>query len=544
MPNSLYAMSPAEIEILKAGSMDPNIVMGYFFKQPGQELGWQFDHKFDSDSRWQEDMCLAEQTFIVVIGGVSTGKTLGVGMAAAYLGMITPDFKFLNIARESWQSALMYSAILEHAQGTPFEKLITASPQRPYPKIILEYMIGVRHIRSTLEFMSIGEKEDATNIFSWRGDWLNVDEAGRLDNLAEVTGNLSTRGTGSTPRGRPYMGRMSLISNPWENPELWQLFDIAVADSADSLAINVETKGNRNTTEKQIKQILKLVPERDRERFLTGKRPEGRGTYFSREAVDSCTSQALSEIYRDLGNKNDPSFIMTTAPQLGTWHLQVPRKEGRIYFLLGDPGTGVAPARNAPVVMVFDVTDVPNRSATMVALYWGNGNNSIMPWTTQLLEWIDYYKPIFAGCDSTSTQKNMAEIISLEYIDGKGKSVGRVTPMDFSGGHKYTYLTSLRLGLETQLLQWPHICLGLSSQLRNYEPALDRTAAAKLPQDLVATLAMVAFAIRAQYGLLKEEESDQDDGEGASNPQGGRRTGRESPPVGRTPRDSAGRAQS
>ena len=511
--NNLYVMSPAEIEILKAGAEDPTIIMDYFSRRPGAEHGWRFDYNFTDEGKWQKEMCQASQTFIVCIAGISTGKTIGVGMAAATHCILTPDFKFLNVAREAWQSQLMYNAILEHSAGTLLEKLITSSPKRPYPMIVFEYMLEGIHIRSTMEFMSIGEKEDAANIFSWRGDWINIDEAGRLDDLGTIVANLSTRGTGATPGGRSYLGRISLITNPWDNPDLWILFDMAAADPENSLALNIDTSANQNTTKKQIEQIIKInrmvIGSGDIDRFLTGKRPEGRGTYFPKPVVEMCSSKSLSANILNGVKNGDSNYEMQQMAQLGAYFFKTPRRDGRLYFLLGDPGTGAPPARNAYVVMVVDVTDAgEGKPATLVAMSWGNGGGRIEPFVDQVIEWIKYYHPIIAGVDSTGPQKNTAEIISLDRIYGKNFSVSSLTPMDFSGGNRMKYLSSLRIILEQGKILWPHISIGIGSQLKNYDPIVDRNPNAKLAQDLVATLAMVAYAIHTQYGIFDTEEGD------------------------------------
>ena len=545
MANKVYVMTPAEIDILEAGKDDPNLILDYFTRRPGQEHGWRFDTNFTEDGKWQLAMCQASQTFIVVIGGVGSGKTVGVGLAGVTHCILTPSFKFLNIARESWQSMLMYSAIIEHAQGTLLEKLIINFPRRPYPMIVIEYIVNGVAVRSTMEFMSIGEKEDATNIFSWRGDWINIDEAGRLDDLADIVANLSTRGTGVTPDGRPYLGRMSLISNAWENPDLWTLFDMAEADPEDALAINVETRDNKNVTEKQIKQILKLnkiTVGGDIDRYLTGKRPEGHAGYFGKNAIATCTSSILTDGFKEALKADRDNNDYEILPHLGMFYYKRAPQRGRVYFLVGDPGIGSAPARNAPVCMVFDVTDMPKGAATLAALWWGSGGNSITPWTDLMVEWIQLYKPLFAGADSTGPQKNTAELISLNYIYGKGFSVSEITPMDFSGSRRYTYLIALRLTLEAGMIMWPHACTGIGAQLRHYDPIVDRSPNSKLAQDLVATLAMASFAIRAHYGLFGSEEGN-NASEGGTEISGfGRRSRDENAWSHRTQRSSAGRA--
>jgi len=193
---------------------------------------------------------------------------------------------------------------------------------------------------------------------------------------------------------------------------------------------------------------------------------------------------------------------------MGTFFFKQPRIDGRQYFVTGDPGTGAAPARNAPCIIVYDVTDAPATSS-IVGFWWGNGGGSIMPFLEKLIEFIDDYRPIFAGIDNTGPQKSTAELISNEHIYGKNKSVPTITGLDFSGNKRYSYLVALRLSLEAKMIIWPSILSGISIQLKNYDPILDKTTG-KLAQDIVATLAMGAFAIRAYYGVFSQEDGDQD----------------------------------
>lgn len=447
----------------------------------------------------------------------NTGKSLGVIMSAAYFSVMLPDFRFLNIAKDANQAKITYQLLIEQMDGTLFQKMVTSFPQRPYPQIVIEYMRGKEHVKAILSFFGLGDSGDATNVFSNRYDWMNVEEAGLIDNLSEVITNLSTRATGATAKGRTYMGRMSLISNAWPNPELWRMFDTAAFDNEEGLAINVDTRSNKSVTERQIKNSLALTPEEDYDRFMTGKRPENTGRYFMSDTIKLGESDIMHEILMKAYQDKDEAYKVKYHPHIGIFNYRIPRKQGRIYFEVGDPGTGQAPNRNAPCIMVWDVTDFasddPNvqKYATLQAFYWGNGYGSIMPFVNQGLEWLDYYKPIFFGIDSTSTQKNMAEILNLQFIQQKGKSVEGITGLDFSAGKRYAMLIALRLSLEAGILQWPKSAIGISSQLGAYDPLLDRAAASKLAQDIVATMSMSAFAIRARFNLIEEEEDHTDD---------------------------------
>ena len=77
--------------------------------------------------------------------------------------------------------------------------------------------------------------------------------------------------------------------------------------------------------------------------------------------------------------------------------------------------------------------------------------------------------------------------------------------MDFSGSKKSWYLHALRLSLEGRRLTWAKNIVGIRSQLTNYDPARDD----KIAQDIVATLSMVAFAVRMYFHVDLEELQEQ-----------------------------------
>jgi hypothetical protein len=504
----LHVMTEAELEILAASVEHPNIFFDYWFRKPGREHGWQLDYNFEDAGKWQEEFCMASQSFIVCIAGISTGKTLGAIMSAAYFATLSQYFKFMNVAPTARQSVFMYQALLEQAEGTPFWDLISSYPKRPWPQISIEYMVGNRKHSSLLEMTSLGESGDASHIFSYRGDWINIEEAGQVQGLGEVVSNLVTRLTGSTAEGRPYLGRLSIISNPWENVELWQLYDMAAADEEDGLIFNIDTRANKNTTEKQVKFALKWIPQDLHAKFMTGDRPLGKGTYFPAMIVDSCCNSALTDTVRNGVKEKIPGYEFEELPHMGMFFFKTPKRDGRIYFILGDPGTGTAPSRNAPTLGVFDVTDAP-KLTTLVAFWWGNGGGSIMPMVTRIMEWTDYYKPIMVAVDNTGPQKSTAELLTEDYIRGQKKSIETIYGLDFSGGKKYSYLVALRLLMESHSLIWPSACSGIKSQLVTYDPVLDKTRSGKLAQDIVAMLAMAAFSIRVYYNFNQEEDGEE-----------------------------------
>lgn len=511
---NIYQLAPHEVEIMRASASDPNIFFEYWCKKPGLDP-FQLDYKFEEGAKWQKDFCMAEQSLIVAICGIATGKTLACGMSAFYHGSITPYFKFMNVGHELMQAKFMYDEILAYTEGTRAEQLIWKKPAAPHPKIVIAYKIGDVKVTSTLDFQSAGEASDALQLFSYRGDWINIEEAGRFNNLEEIVSRLTTRLTGASASGRPYMGRLSVISNPIDNPQLWSLFDRAVDDPENAATFMIDTNQNKNVTDKQLAAQLRNIPEEEQDFYLSGKRPEGRGAFFSRKLVQKCESDLLSEKLREGIVSNEDGWRGVYDSVLGYYDWKFPRRDNHSYIVVGDPGTGKAPLRNAPAIMAFDVTDAP-RINTICGMWWGNGMGRITSWIEHLLEFMAFYRPDFVGVDSTASQKNMAEVINMEYVTDQGYSVNQITGMDFSGIRKLQYLVSSRVTFELGALAYPSIATGISSQLKSYDIVEDRSTTSKLAQDLVCCVAMGTFASRALYPPVPPEDDDKQDDKGES----------------------------
>lgn len=498
-------LTPTEIEICKRAQEDPDIFTDYFFRPYGEEHGFKFDNNFDEEGAWQKILHSASQKDITVIGGFGTGKTMGVAMSACTWATLTSDFKFLNVGPQAWQAQQMYDLILLTARNTRFEALIWEKPRRPHPKIIIRYKIGATVYESSLEFMSVDK--DATGILSWEGDWLHIDEAGLLDNLEQVIINVGSRLRG-TVRGRTRLGRFSMTSNSWDNFYLWYYFDQAVSDPENFLSIVVSSRHNHNVTEEQLKRMLARIPEDERQRFIDGTRPEGRGSFFERNTIYACEVPHEIEMVQQYQREGKTGYKVEKLHGAGVTYYIKPKEDNRVYMVFGDPGTGGAPARNAPVLMCWDVTDFPNLPARLSAFYWGNGEGKIGPFINQLMNFINIFQPVYAGIDSTGTQKNMNYLINEFALKKNYESRGdRIIPvnaiagLDFSGPKKVSYLHAARLLIESNLLAWPKDIVGIRSQLSNYDFESDK----KIAQDIVATIAMSAHAIRMWFHVTPEE---------------------------------------
>jgi hypothetical protein len=380
---------------------------------------------------------------------------------------------------------------------------------------------------STMEFMSIDK--NAQGILSWEGDWLNIDESGQMDNLEEIIRNVGSRLRGSI-RGRERLGRFSMMSNSWDNYYLWYYFDLAQGDPDNFLSMVISSRHNHNITKKQLERMLARIPKDERERFIDGTRPEGRGQFFDKQSVYDCENDD-GLFVREMAEMGKKHYRFEKLYGAGPVFYQEPPSPGSITVFLGDPGVGEAPRRNAPVWIGWEVSLFPKKPARLIYFWWGNGGGRISPFIEKMISIKELYNPIFMGMDSTGTQKNMAILIN-EYIMQRKKidenevfihnevleetSIPKVVGLDFSGTKKITYLHACRLFIEGKLFSFPKVIIGIRSQLSNYDPEKDGKTS-NLPQDIVATLGMSAHTIRGLFNVdpadfIEEffEESDED----------------------------------
>lgn len=497
----VYEMTPEDIDVLRRSASDPNLFFAHFFKKPDMDRPFQLDYK--QEIPWQEDFCMMSQKMAVIIAGVSTGKSVTTILSACFFSTHLRGFKFYNIAQEQKQANLMYHILLDFSEDTLFEKLIVASATRPYPYFEIAFRMNGSVWRSKFEMLTLGDHTDAKHINGIRGDWINIEEAGLVEYLHNTVNDMRGRLTGSTSHGRPFLGRLSLISNPIDNPEMWTYFEMAVANP-EWFALNINTDNNKNNSQEQIDLILETIPIDEQESYLTGQRPSNTGGYFSTSSIEAGKSEMMSLMLQNEEYKKDPWFTCQSSPALGVYHYKFPRQDMRTYYILGDPGIGAAPFRNAPVLGCFDTTDAP-RHVSLMALWWGNGGGSIQPFVNMLVQWIDYYKPIWAGVDNTATQKNMAELMNVAHIEGKGKSITNISGLDFSGGRKPAFLNALKLRLEARMFSWPHVARGIGIQLGKYDPQKDTGVTSNLAQDICCVFSMAAFAISSSYSFMDDD---------------------------------------
>jgi hypothetical protein len=487
--NSRYRLSDGDIELFKRAS-DPhngvgiNYFLAYYFKRELKPWQWYSHH--------------ASQKDLTVLGGVGSGKTTGMGLSYAAMAAMSPRFAFMNLAPTAWQSKIMADIIVQEASGNPFEQFIKRYATRPYPVIELESdYIG----RSTLYFMSAAD--DARRIQGIEVDAINIDEAGQILNPFQLMGMIASRMRGTVPLGvggkrRERVKRLSMVTASYlEAPAwLWERMDLYFADPENFLSLSVPSAKAETLSEEDLELYRRRIPEDQQAALMDAERPLGSGFHFSLETVEPCEDMTLNRIiqYHLLEKeKPTPDWTYEETPGCACIKYEKPREQFRRYWMAGDPGQGNPPRRNAPVVIVLDITNFPDGPAEMVYFDWIFGRGSYEPFKVSYKHAWDKYRPERAFVDSTGAQALWDEEILLSMgIWAEGMSFATL---------KNAYLTALVQMVQRQKITFPYI-QGIRSQLVKYDIANDL----KLAQDIVATLMMLAFALRSELWTDFEEK--------------------------------------
>jgi hypothetical protein len=400
-------------------------------------------------------------------------------MSAIVWATLLPDFKFLDVAPTAGQAYQMYEKLKTEIEGSMFEPLTWKMVEKPWPKIQIRYKHanGVLH-NSILEFMSAAD--NAVRIKNYEGDWVNLDQAEEVPELLETIGPLGTRVRGQI-KGRDRMGRLSLLANSEDNPELWYIFEMAEDYPKTYWSRQIASRSNKNITPSQMAAFIRRLgndPKRIAQ-HLEGERPLGKGEVFPGTLVEPCIDDSLDAIMDHNLQAETPGFELLRHREAGTVVWRLPPEKDRTYVVCGDPGQSHPPLRNAPVVMTWDATDYPNTPMTLRAFWWGDGGGKYEPWVNQMLLWLGEYRALNGAYDSTGGQKVHSEM-----------SFGRfsnVWPIDMSGIKKHSYINTLKLLLMKKRIRIPRGIKGITYQLGKY-----RLPDERLPQDLVSTLLVLA----------------------------------------------------
>lgn len=487
----LYKLTPEDWDIFGKAQSNGSYFSSYYLREPDQTQGWIFDDNIDPP--WQLAVHHASQTTLTIIGGMGSGKTGAVAVSSLIWAATLPNFKFLCVAPTAQQAQQMYSFLITTVQGTLFEERFMAREPTAgnQPRIYIDYLLpNGRKVSSLMEFLSASD--DAVRIKNYEGDMVVLDQAEMMENLNDTISKLGTRLRGKV-KGRYRLGRLVLIANAEDNPELWYIFDLAEEIPTEFLSVAASTYSNHNLTERQVRNFEQRLGNDAAaiEQHLIGNRPMGAGIEFSANLVKGMLDDTLDSVMTNAINLELPGYVMKRdefkKADITEWSM--PPEEDRVYYVIGDPGTGHPPGRNSPVIRVWDVTGYPDAPAVLRAFWWGNGGGKYAPWLDQFKFYIEQYHALLGAYDATAGQKVISETSFLQ--------LDNVVPIDMGGIKKKSFITLLKLMMQSNRLKTPAHIKG-----QNYQYSKYRLPDEKLSQDIVAC--DLVFV-----GLLKSEGFDE-----------------------------------
>lgn len=426
------------------------------------------------------------------LAGIAGSKTLGVAMSYLVDCLSIPYFGALNTSVTSVQAELVFDMITGWIEGNPrLEHLIDNISLRPFPVIEFKNF-------SYFHFRTAGK--DARFIRGSEYDRINYDEAG-LDYEGLSLKTLRGRLRGKRPDETTRMARLDVTTSPTDAPWLQERFnkgckghDTAELDLYRSIRSTIYE--NIHLTREQIRLMEADYTDELIDVELRALFPDYGMTTFPRTHIEDCTSYELNDLMtmavRPEDGKVKAGWYVVEHHRYGIVHWEIPPEGNGVYIAAGDPGTGEPPKRNAPCIMVARVDVEP---WDIVYFDWISGKGSYNPFLRSFKYAIDLYNPILKGIDSTGTQKALAELA----FENNGIVV---EGLNFQRD-KDAMLNALSIAITNHQFRWPFI-QGLIKQVRRYKREDDKPAA-HIPQDIVMTLAELAFLCRWLPSELESE---------------------------------------
>lgn len=440
---------------------------------------------------WQKRVYHATEPEITIIGGVGCGKTDLDAMTLFAHACMIPNYRGYNIAPKMLQANEVYKHILSNCQETiAWKRWVTSYPQKPYPKIVIQNdYVG----ESTIEILSV--EHEPKKVLTLEGDEIFVDQAEAFtDNFEELISSLGTRLRGQI-HGRTRLGRLALIANSDDNPDLWYRFDMGEHEPKIYLSLAPTSWDNPYLTKTQLADMQRRVggDAQSIAQKMGAERPIGSGEHFPASVVKLCMNTDLNDIMDtqlalpiDHPQKYD-GFIKEEQDKVGIHIWEMPPDKNRVYIVIGDPGQGNPPGRNSAPIMVWDITDFPTKPAVLRAFHWPFCHGSYWPFLNTFEDLVKRYKAYTRnGFDSTGYAKGFDELaFNTMGLASEG--------IDLGNQGKFHALNALKFFMGKGLMQFPRIS-HLTNQLTNY-----RLPDTKVRQDLVMVMAMSATFMRRYY---------------------------------------------
>jgi hypothetical protein len=446
---------------------------------------------------YQYDFHQLDKPNVSFLAGIAAGKTTTVAASFLIDCLTTPYFRALNTSVTSKQAELPFEMVMAWIDGNPrLEHLIENIQQRPYPTITF---------KNYAEWVFRTAGQNAQFIRGMEFDRINYDEAG-LDFAGETVKVLRGRLRGKRPDGTTRLGRMDVITSPTGAPWLRERFDRGDKDSPTYdpegyASMRVRTYYNTHLTALQIKMMENEYSDDMIDVELNAQFPDYGMSTFPSSHVLACTDQSLNDAVEtalsDAG-KAQKGYRLDVHPRYGVTLFELPYIPGHVYVMGGDPGTDGPPKRNAPVVIVADVSVKPMK---LVYFHWIDGRGAYTPFLSSFKYAMEKYRCRLRGIDITGTQKAIDELAFENFgIAVDGLSFNR---------DKEAMINCLIDDVSEHRWTWPVIA-GLQRQLMSYVRAEDR----KIPQDIVMTIAEVSYLSR----FIQEGEPGGESSGQSSNP--------------------------
>lgn len=474
-------------DILKASASNCNIFLKYYFDL---EL---LPH--------QLMMAHAKQPSLLTLGGRGSGKTFGYILSYIWLATVLPDFRVLWTSFTGNQANIAFYEVAYPiiAQSERFRKFLPEGmgslKKKPYPSIHIQ-LPGLGVSESIIHFMpsDASGSGDTKRGFTW--DCIHIDEGGLIHDTSVIsTLRPSMRGRRVAPGRPPRMGRMSVSTTPTSAPWLREWWDRANDEDYPEyapdkfLAVRVSSYANTTLTKDQLDSFWQDMTEDEKQVEIEAGFPEYFGNDFSPTVVDQCQDELLNTEVQKATDELVPGFEYRVSGKEGVMLYQKPASPHRNYMLVGDPGTGNPPNRNAGVILVWDVTEEPYE---LVFFEWVTGNGDYRPFFRKF-EWAyQYYRPIYSGFDSTGTQKAMDQL----YFEEKGLLIDGIAVTT----EKPAMINALKILMQKGKLRFPYI-KGMRSQLLSYRAENDK----KLAQDIVMAMTMSAHRMRQFFYISPDD---------------------------------------
>ena len=443
----------------------------------------------------------APQPNVIELGGVGSGKTMGVSYQEAYLATMIPYCKILNTSITSGQAELAFNMLEPRIRGNKrFLPYIEDILLRPYPTI--KFVNGAEITYRTAGY-------EARNIRGFEFDCINFDEGGyepRKSTMQFLRGRLRGRRPDNTAR----LNRLSITTTPTDVPWLIDMWEKGHPDEGDEYdpyhycSIRTTTYDNTFLTEGQIAEIVRDYSDAMIQQEVMAQFPDYGDTEFSRASIELCETLMMNDLMElatrgpqtnDPHWRPEPGWSVIEHPRHGILYWQIPPQTGHRYVMAGDPGSASPPKRNSGVVGVFDVTNDPYE---LVYFHWVDGHGSLLPFLRSYKGALDAYEPIFCGLDTTGPQKSMEELAFAEH----GINVDKI---NFQRD-KDAMVNALKWALSKGQLRFP-VIKGMHSQLRAYKRDEDK----KMQQDIIAMLMQIPYLCKflpttvelGNFGTLK-----------------------------------------